>query len=87
MFTSSSASGNNAYEIMVWPAAYGGAGPISSSGSPIAYRSIGGVLEALQRPQRIYNSLLLRRRKQPVQLLWRPAQLPLVPSQLRRPVQ
>jgi xyloglucan-specific endo-beta-1,4-glucanase len=35
MFTSSSASGSNAYEIMVWLAALGGAGPISSNGSPI----------------------------------------------------
>jgi xyloglucan-specific endo-beta-1,4-glucanase len=43
MFTSSSASGNNAYETMVWLAALGGAGPISSSGSPVAYPSIGGV--------------------------------------------
>jgi xyloglucan-specific endo-beta-1,4-glucanase len=43
MFTSSSASGANAYEIMVWLAAYGGAGPVSSSGSLIAYRSIDGV--------------------------------------------
>ena len=42
-FTSCSASGNNAYQIMVWLAAYGAAGPISSSGSPIAYPSIGGV--------------------------------------------
>ncbi|KAI1855694.1 hypothetical protein JX265_006098 [Neoarthrinium moseri] len=34
--------GTNAYEIMVWLAAYGGAGPISSSGSPIATVTIGG---------------------------------------------
>ena len=31
MFTSSTATGSNEYEIMVWLAAYGGAGPISSS--------------------------------------------------------
>jgi xyloglucan-specific endo-beta-1,4-glucanase len=43
MFTSSSPSGSNNYEIMVWLGAYGGAGPISSSGSPVATPSIGGV--------------------------------------------
>ena len=43
MFTSSSATGSNQYEIMVWLAAIGGAGPISSSGSAIATPSIGGV--------------------------------------------
>ncbi|KAJ5246011.1 hypothetical protein N7468_000994 [Penicillium chermesinum] len=43
MFLSSSASGSNEYEIMVWLAALGGAGPISSSGSPIATTTIGGV--------------------------------------------
>jgi xyloglucan-specific endo-beta-1,4-glucanase len=40
MFTSSSASGPNAYKIMVWPAALGGAEPISSNGSPIATPSM-----------------------------------------------
>ncbi|KAI8634278.1 family 12 glycosyl hydrolase [Xylariaceae sp. FL1651] len=43
MFTSSSASGSSEYEIMVWLAALGGAGPISSSGSPIATPTIAGV--------------------------------------------
>lgn len=33
--------GTNAYEIMVWLAAYGGAGPISSTGSAIATATIG----------------------------------------------
>lgn len=42
MFTSSSASGSNEYEIMVWLAALGGAGPISSTGSPIATVSLAG---------------------------------------------
>jgi xyloglucan-specific endo-beta-1,4-glucanase len=31
MFTSSSAGGSNEYEIMIWLAALGGAGPISSN--------------------------------------------------------
>lgn len=43
MFLSSSASGSNEYEIMVWLAALGGAGPISSTGSPIATTTINGV--------------------------------------------
>ncbi|KAI1825730.1 family 12 glycosyl hydrolase [Xylaria intraflava] len=43
MFTSSSASGSSEYEVMVWLAALGGAGPISSSGSPIATPTIAGV--------------------------------------------
>lgn len=43
MFLSSSASGSNEYEIMVWLAALGGAGPISSTGSPIATTNINGV--------------------------------------------
>lgn len=33
--------GTNAYEIMVWMAAYGGAGPISSTGSAVATATIG----------------------------------------------
>lgn len=43
MFLSSSASGSEEYEIMVWLAALGGAGPISSTGSPIATTNINGV--------------------------------------------
>ncbi|KAI1426272.1 family 12 glycosyl hydrolase [Xylaria sp. FL1777] len=43
IFTSSSASGSSEYEIMVWLAALGGAGPISSTGSPIATPTIAGV--------------------------------------------
>jgi len=34
--------GTNAYEIMIWLAAYGGAGPISSTGSAIGTVTIGG---------------------------------------------
>lgn len=34
MFTSSSASGSNEYEIMIWLAALGGAGPICASNYP-----------------------------------------------------
>lgn len=34
--------GTNSYEIMVWLAALGGAGPISSSGSAVATPTIGG---------------------------------------------
>lgn len=43
LFLSSSADGDAAYEIMVWLAALGGAGPISSTGKPIASTTIGGV--------------------------------------------
>ncbi|KAJ5678342.1 uncharacterized protein N7477_003975 [Penicillium maclennaniae] len=43
MFLSSSASGSEEYEIMVWLAALGGAGPISSTGSAIATTTINGV--------------------------------------------
>lgn len=43
MFTSSSADGSDEYEIMVWLAALGGAGPISESGSAIATPTIGDV--------------------------------------------
>jgi len=42
LFTSSSAGGSNEYEIMIWLAALGGAGPISQSGSPISTPSIAG---------------------------------------------
>ncbi|KAI1438930.1 family 12 glycosyl hydrolase [Xylaria sp. CBS 124048] len=42
MFTSSSAGGSSEYEVMVWLAALGGAGPISSSGSPVATPDIAG---------------------------------------------
>lgn len=41
MFTSATSGGSNAYEIMVWLAALGGAGPISSTGSPIATPTVG----------------------------------------------
>ncbi|KAI1745598.1 family 12 glycosyl hydrolase [Xylaria scruposa] len=43
LFTSSTASGSSEYEVMVWLAALGGAGPISSSGSPVATPNIAGV--------------------------------------------
>ena len=43
MFTSSSKGGSAQYEIMVWLAALGGAGPISSTGSPVATPNIDGV--------------------------------------------
>ncbi|KAI0200652.1 family 12 glycosyl hydrolase [Astrocystis sublimbata] len=43
LFTSSSASGSSEYEVMIWLAALGGAGPISSSGSPVATPNIAGV--------------------------------------------
>ncbi|KAG1690945.1 Xyloglucan-specific endo-beta-1,4-glucanase 1 [Phytophthora capsici] len=42
LFTSSTATGSNEYEIMIWLAAYGGAGPISSTGKAIATVKIGG---------------------------------------------
>ncbi|KAL4785364.1 concanavalin A-like lectin/glucanase domain-containing protein [Aspergillus varians] len=43
IFTSSSAEGDSEYEIMIWLAALGGAGPISSTGSSIASVKLGGV--------------------------------------------
>lgn len=42
MFTSSSATGSDEYEIMVWLDALGGAGPISSTGSTVATPTIAG---------------------------------------------
>lgn len=42
MFTSSSATGSDEYEIMVWLDALGGAGPISSSGSAVATPELAG---------------------------------------------
>ncbi|KAJ6000553.1 hypothetical protein N7481_000962 [Penicillium waksmanii] len=43
LFLSSSANGSEEYEIMIWLAALGGAGPISSTGSAIATTTINGV--------------------------------------------
>ncbi|KAJ5791728.1 CAZyme family GH12 [Penicillium psychrosexuale] len=43
MFLSSTADGSEEYEIMVWLAALGGAGPISSTGKAIATVTINGV--------------------------------------------
>ena len=48
MFTSSSANGQHEYEIMIWLAAIGGAGPISSTygsngkATPVATTTIAG---------------------------------------------
>ncbi|KAH8700655.1 putative endoglucanase [Talaromyces proteolyticus] len=42
IFTSDSPNGAAAYEIMIWLGALGGAGPISSTGSPIATVNIAG---------------------------------------------
>ncbi|KAJ4373277.1 hypothetical protein N0V83_003571 [Neocucurbitaria cava] len=42
LFTSSSATGSAEYEVMIWLAALGGAGPISSTGSPIATVTLAG---------------------------------------------
>lgn len=42
-FLSSSPSAEHEYEVMIWLAALGPAGPISSSGSPIATTSLAGV--------------------------------------------
>jgi len=42
MWLAPSASGTNDYEIMVWLAAIGGAGPISSTGSTVATPTIDG---------------------------------------------
>ncbi|KAL1801003.1 hypothetical protein ACET3X_001345 [Alternaria dauci] len=42
IFTSSKANGSPEYEIMIWVGALGGAGPISSTGSPIATVTLAG---------------------------------------------
>lgn len=42
LFTSSTSGGSNEYEIMIWLAALGGAGPISSTGSTVATPTIAG---------------------------------------------
>ncbi|KAJ4987135.1 glycosyl hydrolase family 12 [Stagonosporopsis vannaccii] len=42
LFTGSSATGSAQYEVMIWLSALGGAGPISSTGSPIATPTIAG---------------------------------------------
>jgi xyloglucan-specific endo-beta-1,4-glucanase len=42
LFTSSTATGSAVYEVMIWLGAYGGAGPISSTGSTIATPTIAG---------------------------------------------
>lgn len=42
LWLASSADGDNEYEIMIWLAALGGAGPISSTGSSVATPTIGG---------------------------------------------
>lgn len=42
LWLAASSGGTNEYEIMVWLAALGGAGPISSTGSTIATPTIGG---------------------------------------------
>ncbi|KAF4550681.1 Endoglucanase cel12C-like protein [Elsinoe fawcettii] len=42
LFTGSSATSSAQYEIMIWVGALGGAGPISSTGSPIATVSLAG---------------------------------------------
>lgn len=42
LWLAGSAGGTNEYEIMVWLAAIGGAGPISSTGSAIATPTIAG---------------------------------------------
>uniref|UniRef100_M4BGG1 Uncharacterized protein n=1 Tax=Hyaloperonospora arabidopsidis (strain Emoy2) TaxID=559515 RepID=M4BGG1_HYAAE len=43
LFTSSTAEGEKKFEIMIWMAAIGGAGPISSTGKPIDTAKIAGV--------------------------------------------
>jgi xyloglucan-specific endo-beta-1,4-glucanase len=51
LFTSSSATGSAEYEVMIWLGAFGGAGPISSTGSPIATVTLAG------RSWSLYNGL------------------------------
>ncbi|EMD94846.1 glycoside hydrolase family 12 protein [Bipolaris maydis ATCC 48331] len=42
LFTSSTPTGSEEYEVMIWLAALGGAGPISATGSPIATVTLAG---------------------------------------------
>lgn len=42
MFTGATASGDAQYEVMIWLGALGGAGPISSTGKPIATVTVAG---------------------------------------------
>lgn len=42
IFTGESADSSPAYEFMIWLGAFGGAGPISSTGSPIASVDVNG---------------------------------------------
>lgn len=42
LWLSPTKGGSHAYEIMVWLGAYGGAGPISSTGRPVATVNIAG---------------------------------------------
>jgi xyloglucan-specific endo-beta-1,4-glucanase len=42
LFTSSSATGSEENEVMIWLAALGGAGPISATGSPVATVNLAG---------------------------------------------
>lgn len=41
-YSSSAANGSPTYEVMIWLAALGGAGPISATGQPIATPSVAG---------------------------------------------
>ncbi|OWZ08810.1 Cell 12A endoglucanase [Phytophthora megakarya] len=43
LFTTSTPDGDAEYEVMVWLAALGGAGPISATGKPIKKVNVGGV--------------------------------------------
>ncbi|KAL3666031.1 hypothetical protein V7S43_008824 [Phytophthora oleae] len=43
LFTSSTSDGDNEFEIMIWLAAIGGAGPISSTGSAVATTTIADI--------------------------------------------
>lgn len=47
MWLAPSVGADNTYEIMIWLAAYGGAGPISSTGSAIATPTIDGTTWSL----------------------------------------
>ncbi|KAH3916454.1 hypothetical protein HBI56_045690 [Parastagonospora nodorum] len=51
LFTGSTPTGDHDYEIMIWLAAIGGAGPISATGSPIATVTLAGT------SWKLYNGL------------------------------
>lgn len=59
LFTSSTPDGEEEYEVMIWLAALGGAGPISETGEPVDEVEIGGttwsVYDGQNAQMRVYS--------------------------------